>query len=699
VKNGKVTACEKFSDYWKLIQKNKKSIQGFKPENVQGNVFGEPFFNFWIIDGQARDLVFVRIAEKDEDEDGVDVFCEFSSSEKDQEKRQIVAVNHKMYNYGDQVTESKTAGLAWTESPGVPAIITSSQVSIRLKHAIEARGGFYYEYYDIVKTTNNVQYFERYAEYLKQNVIIWKQREEAAAISANKEANRALEKWQIDDLEILKNRDRGVYLGPPGIGKTTIQAKLNEHWMKTKPGITIIISRTKALVAQVLEEHTKLNKLMPDRIAAYSDASHDMDLKDAVFVGTLNKDLEGIIDEHYLNSKNVNIGCVANHGSIEILNYFLKRQYHVRIIVDELAEIIRDEHTDNNSKHIDDDKRTTINALYNLNDVGLIDKIFSFDAVWKHGVYREMNDAKLWSSTKPVCSHTHHEMTYEKNILVPIELIALEMTKEDFSEFDAETPERRMELAANVRAMQYEIELVKQGKSSCAKVMCFSSGSDAARNNVSEMKKHIPELEMNEYILADTRQERRGQIKMAFADPKTKFAAVSNYAIWAKGIDVRDTTGVVLGYGRMPCAEILTHIIGRGTRRVIGERGLPVTQLKIKPCGSFYVPYLKNDDGGENYKNITAIYDRIRQNGLTEVKVRCIKGSTTKSTADEPIKSAKRVRPDMSMFFEEVSDDDVQKVEINAAIGLIDEKYKDIEKLAEVRTKADVILNSIFDQS
>jgi len=136
-------------------------------------------------------------------------------------------------------------------------------------------------------------------------------------------------------------KNRIIVIAPPGSGKTTLEAKLSENWMRASPGPVIVISRVKQLVGQVLSQLVMINNLHPDRIACYSDADHEMDLKEPLAVGNIsNNDVEKCIRECFENNRNVYIGCVANAGSVPLLRWCLENKFHVRIIADELAEII-----------------------------------------------------------------------------------------------------------------------------------------------------------------------------------------------------------------------------------------------------------------------------------------------------------------------------------------------------------------------
>ena len=484
----------------------------------------------------------------------------------------------------------------------------------------------------------------------------------------------------------------GIIIAPPGSGKTTLEAKLAEHWMETNPGPVIIISRVKSLVGQVLSNMVLLNKFHPDRIACYSDADHEMDLKDPLAVGTIsNTNVEEVVEECFVNNRNIIIGAVVNHGSVQLLDWCLDKGYRVKVIVDELAEAI----PGSEGEEFKNDKDTTLSSLYKLKDANLIDKLFGFDAVWKIGSYRGMNDAYLWGQDTPLILHKQDEMTYEKNVLCPVELIAVEINEDDLlsdTELNEDDRKRQIEIAANIKAVCYEHELIASGIMSVAKELCFSSGSDEAKFNKSEMTRYFgSKLELNEFVLAGTSQEHRQLIQQRMGSSLVKTGVISNYDIWTKGMDVQDLTGVILGYERLPSPEKLTHIIGRVTRRVPSERGLPIDQCKIKPCGRFYVPYLSSSSqGGGDYKHIVEVWQRLYSLGFTTVSQSLLRGSTTKT--DDTVKKLTTV---LVKIFEEVSDDDVDRInickeliaagsKINTQIQI--DEHEQFKKLFQVKT-------------
>lgn len=466
-------------------------------------------------------------------------------------------------------------------------------------------------------------------------------------------------------------KKRSIFIAPPGSGKTTIEAKLSEAWMDKEPGPVIVISRVKQLIGQVLSELVMINKFHPDRIMFYSDPAHDMDLKEPLMVGTFSseKGMRECIDESFLEKRNVYIGSVANAGSISLLKYCLEMGYNVKVIVDELAEIIPG-HEKDKTKNTEN----TLDILYKLHDANLLDYIAGFDAVWKTGVWRGMDDASFWGSDVPTILHKQEEMTSEKNVLVPVELIGVEIDEDELEVGDDESRKRQIEAAAMIKVLKHQKSLVDETVQPSAKIVAFSSGSDAAKYCKAEVDRYSFGFNVmpNEFILAATSPDHRKAVQEKLASKKTEIGIVFNCQIWTKGIDIQDLSAVALGYERLPTDEILTHIIGRVTRRHPAERGMPLDQLKLKPIGRFYVPYLRSKkDGGSDYKQILKVYSTLYECGYTTVNAKILRdGSTTK---DKDPKEIENPTPNAELvdIFGTVDEKDVARIQIAKAITAV----------------------------
>jgi hypothetical protein len=483
-------------------------------------------------------------------------------------------------------------------------------------------------------------------------------------------------------------KKRIVVIAPPGSGKTTIEAKLSEAWMEKSPGPVIVISRVKQLIGQVLSELVMMNKFHPDRIACYSEADHEMDLKEALCAGNISDpEVEEWIDECFTTNRNVYIGCVANAGSITLLKHCLDKKYPIRVIVDELAEIIPGYEKDKEKG-----KENTLELLYRINDAGLLNYIAGFDAVWKTGTWRGMNDKDFWEDDKPTVLHLQEEMTSEKNVLCPVQLIAVEIDEEELEVGDDEKRKRQIEAAANIKILKHEELLVGKGKKPSTKVVAFSSGSDAAKYCKSEIDNYNFDfsIDLNEFVLAGTSPDHRKEIKEKLASKKTKVGIVFNC------------------YERLPGDEILTHIIGRVTRRHPSERGIPVKDLKIKPVGRFYVPYLRSEKkGGGDFTQVLKVYQALYNNGYTKVDAKILRDTSTTKTKEVTGIDNPGADEDVVDIFGAVDENDVMCIQIGKAISALREKIEikkqdiideDFRRVFAVRTdeEAKAHLKSLF---
>lgn len=433
-------------------------------------------------------------------------------------------------------------------------------------------------------------------------------------------------------------------------------------------GPVVVITRTKPLASQVLSEMVMMNKHLPDRIACWSDVEHDMDLKEPLAVGTISDSkVKNTIRDVFLNNKNVIIGAVTNGGSVELLKFLLEEKFPVKIIMDELAEAINGQEGEKLTN--EQDKHNTLDVIYQLHNEGLLLKLFGFDAVWKTSKHRGMNDKTLWERSTATVKHTQDEMTFEKNVLVPVHLLPIAIDEEmaNLHPSDSEQErKRKIEIAANIAVLNEEIELLSLGKQSQAKLLGFSSGSANARKNKLILdEKFGDSIDLNEVILASTSQDNRAEIQRRIISDETKIGFVTNYDIWTKGIDIPDLTAVSLGYGRLPGAEKLTHIIGRVSRRAKEERGKPIESLTIKPEGRLYVPFLVNDpdgEGGKKYQSVLKIWKKLYESGIV-VDVTLIT-----SGGGDGTKNQKKKLFTVEKGFTTVEDEMQEAIEIKEAI-------------------------------
>lgn len=203
---------------------------GFKKKSdVEGFLFGEPFFNFWLIEhGKSLGIEWTRIATKMEDFKGLDAFgTTYDGAEKEE-----LGFQHKMYAPFHTIKQKDLAGLGWAPIAYKPVLVTTAwEASHHIKDRIEEREGACILRQDILDGTENPNCWNNYAELLRDNVIEWDRR----TIMAEKEAfalsNRLLYNWQDADIKTLSALDRGINIAPPGSGKTTVEAKLAENWM------------------------------------------------------------------------------------------------------------------------------------------------------------------------------------------------------------------------------------------------------------------------------------------------------------------------------------------------------------------------------------------------------------------------------------------------------------------------------------
>lgn len=203
---------------------------GFKKEGIKGFIFGEPFFNFWLIEhGKALGIQWSRIATKTEDFNGGDAFGTRYESEEDEE----LIFQHKMHRADQEVTQEHLAGLGWAPLTYKPVLVSTAwEATFHIKGRIEERKGAYILRQDILEGTENPNFWRNFADLLRDNVIEQERRTKEAEEKARILSNRKLDAWQKQDLKTLSSLDRGIIIAPPGSGKTTLEAKLTEQWME-----------------------------------------------------------------------------------------------------------------------------------------------------------------------------------------------------------------------------------------------------------------------------------------------------------------------------------------------------------------------------------------------------------------------------------------------------------------------------------
>ena len=673
-----IAKCKSLEDYEKLI-KTVKKVPGFDNKQTKGLVFGEPFLNFFFIEhGPTLNVDFVRMATKDEDyNEGFDVLLQNRLTGK------YCRANHKMYEAYKEVSMVDSAGLGWSAAVTdrdwtVMIVTTSNTLSLSLATKLTSANGERLLRIDIEPLVKQSIFWVRFAEYLRQNVIEWAKVESEAAAKALLKCNRQLDPAQTEDLIKLKEEDRGISIRPAGSGKTSLEAKLIEYWMEEHSGPIIFATRVRDLAGQVLSELVELNKFSPERIACWSTKDHPMDIREPLFAGTLDDDLEEIIRDCYALKKNVIIGSVIDHGSVPLLKFLRNEGFPVRIIIDECAEAISGKENDAKAEK---KTETTLNELYELNSANLIQKLHGFDAVWKHGPYRGMNDATLWHHDEWIVMRTQSEMTYEYNVLCPIEIVFLEVEPSDLTTSNNPDidPDRQLELAGFKKAAKHQMYLQLAGEQRVAKIVDFCSSKEVAWQNTLEHRSL--NMDVNEVVLSGTSPDRRREIQHKLMDRNTISGVISNHSIWIKGIDVQDLTGVALGYQRQPSEENLTHMIGRAARRAPGERGLPLDECVDKKVGIFYVPYLKNKSlGGEGAQTVKALYEKLYTLGYTDVDIKFVRTGTSKKP--DPIEPVFVEDPNV---FESVPDEDLDKIEINRTLSVIRAKLVKQEVVQEIK--------------
>lgn len=212
-------------DYQEILRK-----AGYKSwKEIHGFVFGETFFNgLLVMHGPEFGIQWERYATKAEDYNGGDAF----GTKFDGEETEELILQHKMFHPNRTVKLDDLPGLGWAPLIYKPVLVTTAwDATYHIKDRIEERGGSYILRQDILEFTENPNFWNNYAEQLSDNVTAWKQITKKAEEEAEKESNVPLEDWQAVDLKTLKENDAGVFIGPPGSGKTRIEAKLIEHWM------------------------------------------------------------------------------------------------------------------------------------------------------------------------------------------------------------------------------------------------------------------------------------------------------------------------------------------------------------------------------------------------------------------------------------------------------------------------------------
>jgi superfamily II DNA/RNA helicase len=170
-----------------------------------------------------------------------------------------------------------------------------------------------------------------------------------------------------------------------------------------------------------------------------------------------------------------------------------------------------------------------------------------------------------------------------------------------------------------IKMIQSEKEKMNKGLNATAKSMIFPSSVTLGREAIKIIQDKC-NLEVAAMISADTSQEDRKRIKADF--DKCQSGVIASYSITAKGFDIADTTGVQIGYGRMAEEGLTVHMVGRGSRRARGERGLPLEECVKKTRGTFYVATLVKDDGSidPHAKWSKRIYDTLVSRGIYTIK-------------------------------------------------------------------------------
>ena len=606
--NGKeILKCRSFEDFTNLCKKLRQNHNlGFTwtEKTITGIVFGQTFFNYWLIRAGARyGLVYKGPASLSEDKkEATDTWMFDKYSD-------LVRVNLKWrvnqydtIDFKEYATYLGQLAVDWVSGKSYKVLIVDGQkladwkidAWIEKTNSLPRIGAPAIENF---VGTNNKSFFKDFYDMLEENVDYFEKKRLLAVQKADQKRKQFIssqDSFDKQDIQALKDNEKGAGIACPGWSKTALSA-FGSIEPRLERGPIYYVSRVKQLVEQNITEVVELIRPMPERLMIGSFDDHTMDAKAPLAVGSFHMHRE-LIEQIHTNKTPCVIGAVT-YGSKQTLNHILdmhiEKKFPLRMIIDEGMELFLENAKDSLDEDEAREMMITIKKLETLQVMGLLETLHIYDAIFVTGNYG-MNSPLLGLPKDPLFAHSHQE-GQDTNRLVPLKvvhhwmpesLLRKYMRKKEFKDM---TESQVLEVHGTASVwnwLQHNVEVPK--------LLNFNSNVENGRKVRAEIDRNFAPQISGE-IFANTTPERRRSLQQHMNDPY-KETYIGNYNITAKGMNYKILEDIVVAPDKVTSEGLAWHTNHRQLRRAPGERGLPLSKCK-KQEGRLHLIGVEYEDG------------------------------------------------------------------------------------------------------
>ena len=605
--NGKeILGCGSFEDFTNLCKRLRSNHQlGFAwtEKTITGIVFGQTFFNYWLIRCGARyGLTYKGPASKSEDKQQATDTWMFDKHQN------LVRVNLKWLvdqkrhvEFQQYATYLAQLSVDWVHGKEYKVLVVDGQIKADWKteawlektNSLPRIGAPAIENF---VGTKNKSFFNDFYDMLEENVDYFEKKRLSAVQKADAKRKEFSNFDRLDrtSVQSLKDNEKGAGIGCPGIAKTMFSA-FGSIEPRLERGPFYYVSRVKQLVEQNITEIVELVRPMPERLLIGSFDEHNMDAKEPLAVGSFGMHKE-LLENLHTNKTPCVIGAVT-YGAKQTLNQILQmhidKKFPLRMAIDEGLEIFlanaRDTLDEDEAKQM----LEIVRKLEILHKMGLLETLHIFDAIFVTGLYG-MN-SPLLGLPKDALFNITHQQGQKNNRLVPIRVIyhwmpeSLLKKYKRKKDFRGMTENQILEMHGIASAWDWVRHNVD-----VPKLLAFNSNVDNGRKVRAEIDRQY-QPEISGEIFANTTPERRRTLQQHMNNPD-KEIYVGNYNITAKGMNYNILEDMVISPEKVTDEGLAWHMNHRILRRAFGERGLPLAKCKKKE-GRLHLIGVKNDDG------------------------------------------------------------------------------------------------------
>ena len=415
---------------------------------------------------------------------------------------------------------------------------------------------------------------------------------------------------------VAKHRRSFVCL-PPGSGKTEIQSRVAERWLRDHP-VTVYVAPTLALLDQnfyKVARHCRRRRMLDRAIMACSAKDFSLHSADR---GILRRDeiVFGSVSGEEVQSALLVPGRKLVGTTYKSYPRLIEFCAANNLMVDRIADEALESIPARESGHAETAKeiREREELWKAFSDMTAVNRSACFDAFEKvRKGSDEVSGTEVGTNNVDVFGKKFKQSfgdMIDAGTIVPARIRAVLVDKTDLAKMDGYSqPGWTDDDKINFTALCYTIDHVIQDKSILnKKIVAFMHRARVCPKFVEPLRRYLKNsmIQYVDAIVADT--DDRHRILNRYHE--AEHASLANFGILGRGMDDATTNAVFVG--RNMASVYGMHGVHRPCRSHPDEFGLPPARHRKKPCGYVYVTVVEGDLAtGEQKSDLQGILESL----------------------------------------------------------------------------------------